>query len=277
MNTDGHRLRKWALVILFLLAAPITALADGDQWTFLPPDPVFHPLIIDPREPHSAVMAYGSWDKYEGAIGDIIEFLQWKPGDGSRWAWGIAGASYIQLASLGDGVFPERDSDWYLGTYFSESYGLFSNRLEYMHVSSHLGDSLFNVQERIIYSRESFKFTTSFDPSDCFRLYGGIGYSGHIAPADSPFFIHAGTEIYSGYWSPAGTAMRGYFGYDVKIKDEAGGVVNQNFELGIQWKAKPEDRRDVRIAVSYYNGNAEYGQFYRQRDDHWGWAVYFDP
>jgi hypothetical protein len=263
-----------ALVVMMLL--PLQAKAQ-ESWVFLPSDYVFHPLIIDPREPHSAVMAYGTWDRFEGAIGDTIEFVQWKPGDGSRWAWGIAGASDIQLASLGDGVFPEIVSDWYLGTYFSESFGQFSNRLEYMHVSSHLGDSLFETEQRLIYSRETFKFTTSFDPSDQFRLYGGVGYSGHIMPADRPFYVHAGTELYSDYWPVSNTSMRGYFGYDVKFLEEAGGVTDQNFELGIQWKAHPEDHRDLRIAVSYYNGNSQYGQFYRQSDNHWGWAVYFDP
>lgn len=269
------------ILCLFLFGLwflPLSALAGEEQLLFLPVEPVFNQLIGDPREPQDALIANLSYPRFEGAIGPTLEFLQWRPADDSRWGWGIEGASFIELDSLGHFVYPERVSDWYLGMYFSESSGDFSHRFEYLHVSSHLGDELFDSVQRIIYTRESFRWTSSFQPSDTLRLYAGVGYYPHIAPVEKPFFMHGGAELYSPYFDFLfGTVGRGCFTYDLKVKDEAGGVVNQNFEWGIQWKWKKESHEAIRLALSYYNGNSEYGQFYQSNDNHWGAGIYFDP
>ena len=150
--------------------------------------------------------------------------------------------------------------------------------LEYVHISSHLGDELFDYVPRFIYTRESFRFTSAFRPSERFRLYVGVGYWGHVDPVEKPFFLHGGVELYSEYWNfLLGTQGRGYFGYDLKVKEEAGGIVNQAFQLGLQWKLSQESHQAIRLALLYFNGHSEYGQFYLQKDDHWGIGVYFDP
>src|SRR6185369_15720634 len=89
-------------------------------------------------------------------------------------------------------IFPERVSDWYLGTYFSESLGNLSNRFEYIQVSSNLGDGGFKYIQGFVYVRQSFRFTTSFQPSEDFRLYAGVGYCPHVDPKEPPFFLHVG-------------------------------------------------------------------------------------
>ena len=277
-NTNRKFIRRFLLLAVISVSWTSVLWAEEDQLLFLPNEPVFNQLIGDPREPQDTLIANLSYPRFEGAIGPMLEFLQWLPTDGSRWGWGIMGASFIELDSLGHFVYPERVSDWYLGMYFSEASGNFSHRFEYLHVSSHLGDELFDDIQRFVYTRESFRWTSSFQPSDQFRLYAGVGYYPHIAPVEKPFFMQGGVELYSGYFDfLLGTAARGCFTYDLKIKDEAGGVVNQNFQWGIQWKWKKDSHQAVRIALSYYNGNSEYGQFYRSNDDHWGAGIYFDP
>lgn len=268
---------SWRLgVLAVILGFPFAAQAQ-DSLAFLPGTKVFAPLIADPREIHSSVSSNGAWDTFEGDIGDTIELLQWLPKDKTSWAWGIEAASDIQLNALGNGVFPERVSDWYLGTYFSESAGDVSHRLEYLHVSSHLGDSLFTVEPRIIFTRESFRWTTAWQVSPTFRVYGGLGYYPHMAPDDKRFYAHWGGEVYTDNWPVIGILSRGYFGYDGKFLTEAGGVFDQNFQLGVQFRAHPDSTRSIRLAVSYYNGNSLFGQFYQRGDNHWEWGVYFDP
>lgn len=285
----------WRQVFLALaLVAPGGLWAQQDQWVFLPDDLVYQPMIGDPREPHYSITLRSGENPYEGAIGSFIEFLQWKPGDQSRWSWGILGAADIGLGTadssqyparqeqIGDIIyydsFPEHVSDWYLGTYFAESLGDFSNRFEYTHVSSHLGDELFGYVTPIIYTQESLRFTSSFQPAENVRFYAGVGYYTHVAPADNRFFLHAGTELYLPYWKfIGGTALRGYFTYDLKVKDEGWSTVNQAFQLGLQWKVKAENLSDLRIALVGYLGNSQYGQFYLQQDNYWGVGFYFDP
>lgn len=277
-KTRGQRFSWWLRGFVLALSLPCGLWAGEDQLLFLPQEPVFNRLIGDPREPQNALIANLSYPRFEGAIGPTIEFLQWRPSDGSRWGWGLMGASFIELDSLGHFVYPERASDWYLGMYFSESAGDFSNRFEYTHVSSHLGDELFDVIPRIIYSREFFRWTVSYQPSETLRVYGGPGCYSHMAPAGRPLFAQAGAELYTSTFDfIAGTAARGYMTYNVKAEQDAGGVVDQNFQWGLQWKWKKETAPSLRFALPYYNGNSEYGQFYLSNDNHWGVGIYFDP
>ncbi len=269
-------------ISFFILLAWVlgTSTALAESWNFLPFEPLFHPLIGDLREPHDGIIAQLDQNRYEGAIGQTIELLQWHPDDNSHWGWGIEGATYIELDSLGAAVYPERVSDWYLGTYFSERTGDFSHRLEFVHVSSHLGDEFFDSVPRIIYSRESLRFTSSYYFSESFRLYAGLGYWTHMSPDsnDSRIFAHLGGELYTHFFPfIGGTVGRGYFTYDVKVKGEAGGVVNQTFEAGLQWKFNQGNSQSIRMALLYYNGNSEYGQFYTQSEDYWGLGIFFDP
>lgn len=265
-------------VSVFLWLKPASVLAQEERFQFLPKYPAFQKLIGDPREAQCAIVAQTDHDQFDASIGLAYEFLQWLPKDGSKWGWGILGASFIQLDAIGGNVYPERISDWHLGMYFSQSSGDLSHRLEYLHVSSHLGDEFFNVIPRFIYTRESFRFTSSWKPADRIRLYGGLGYWGHIDPEDKPFFIHLGSELYTGSFDfLAGTVGRGYFTYDMKLKDEAGGIVNQTFQWGLQWKWKENSSEAIRLALLYYNGNYEYGQFGQFKDDHWGLGVFLDP
>lgn len=265
-------------LIVCLMVLPTPVPAQEDHLLFLPAHSAFDRLIGDPREPQNAIIANLTYPRFEGALGPTIEFLQWVPKDGSRWGWGIQGASFIELDSLGHFIYPERVSDWYLGMYFSETSGDLCHRFEYVHVSSHLGDELFLNVQRFIYTRESFRWTSSWRPSDNLRLYAGAGYYPHIAPEEKPFFLHTGAEFYTASFDFLfSTAARGYFTYDLKVKDEAGGVVDQAFQWGLQWKWKKEDASGLRLALTYSNGNSEYGQFYLSGDNHWGAAVFFDP
>src|ERR1039457_830537 len=294
-KTESFSLWLCGLVSAFgFIFFPLSLYAGEERLVFLPDQTTFASLIGDPREPHYGVIVQDGPNSYEGAIGSAIELLQWKPADESRWGLGILGSGYIGLGNadyssyplrvvqkngyLIYNAFPERVSDYQLGVYFSQSSGLFSHRLEYVHFSSHLGDELFDYVQRFIYTRESFRFTSSFQPSENFRFYAGVGYWGHIDPVEKPFFIHWGTELYTdSFGFIGGTAGRGYFAYDIKIKDEAGGVVNQAFQWGLQWKWKKENSTAIRLALLYYNGNSEYGQFYHLTDNHWGLGIYFDP
>ena len=289
----GHRGLKTAfklgLILSFFLSKPFSLWAGENPLLFLPKKPVFERLIGDPREAQSYLIGQLNNDRYDGSVAATLEFLQWTPGDGTQWGWGFEGDSFIEVESPGYGpyslvshdyflIFPEKVSDWNLGTYFSESSGVFSNRIEYLGTSSHLGDGFFSSFQGSKYARQSLRFTTSLQPSDRFRFYAGLGYYSYITPEEPPFFVHAGLELYTGS-SPFifGTSGRGYFTYDLEAKQEAGGVLNQNFAVGFQWKWKKETHQAIRIGLVYYNGNNEYGEFYLQNDNHWSFGFFFDP
>ena len=169
-------------------------IAQDAKLSFLPAETLFNNLIGDPREPQNSLIARLDQPEFEGSIGKFIELLQWTPGDQTQWGWGIEGDSFINLDSLGNDVYPERVNDWYLGTYFSEKTGDLSHRLEYLHVSSHLGDELFLDIPHIIYSRESFRYTLSYYP---LRDSSAFTADWAITPISPPTIPAAGSSAIS--------------------------------------------------------------------------------
>ncbi|HEY5039408.1 MAG TPA: DUF1207 domain-containing protein, partial [bacterium] len=238
--------------LFFLLCfLPLVAHAEEEKWMFLPPSSLFLPLIGDPTERLTSIIAYTNQTRFEGAVGATAEFLRYLPPDQTQWACGIFGSGNILLDENG-AVFPMRAGDWYAGLYFSESSGSFSNRIEFEHQSSHLGDSLQGIQAPIIYNGENFNFTDSFLPWEEVRIATQIGYWVSGLPEYKNFFAALETEIYSPCVDLAGTYLRGYATAHFKWKDEAGGILDKTFQLGVQWKFKKEEVRDVRFALIYY-------------------------
>lgn len=264
------------LRFLFLAFALLGAAQAQENWSFLPTSPLFEPLIADPREPNTAIIAYTNQSRYEGSVGTAFELVRYDALDQSHWGWGIFGAGYILLNEDG-ATFPMQASDWHAGMYLSESSGAFSHRFEFEHQSSHLGDALEGSQEPIIYNGENFNFTTSFKLSEDLRVYGGMGVWDDLFPEDNAFFASLGTEVYSAPLDFLGTRLQGYGTCHLKWKAQAGGVFNKTLQLGFQWKFRKEESRAIRLALVYFNGNSEYGQFYLQKDEHLGIGVYFDP
>ena len=272
-------MKRIGIFIFFFLG--LTGAALADRWDFLPAEPLFNPLIGDLREPQYTIIAPLNKAAYDGDIGQTFDFIQWQSDESTKWAWGINGASFLELGSKGNAEFPLLVSDWYLGTYFSEKSGNLSNRLEFEHVSSHLGDFYFNSSvERIIYSRESLRIISSYDFSQNFRVYGGPCYWTHLSPdsGDPRLFFQAGAELYSGYYNFfLGLHLRGYATYNIEVLGEAGGVVNQTIEAGLQWRWKKDSHQSLRTAALYYTGNNLYGQFYQNPDSYFGLGIFFDP
>ena len=260
--------------MVFLLL-PFRVLAQ-EQWTFLPPSALFSPLIANPQEPLVSILANLDKPLYEGNLGAVVPFLRLDEADGTKWEWGIFGSGSILLTEEG-AVFPMKAGDWTAGMSLSEASGAFSNRLEFLHQSSHLGDSLQGIQTPLFFSRENFNLTSSFEPWDFLRLYAGVGVWENMAPEGKPFFASLGAEIYSPPADFLGTFFRGYAACYLKWEDEAGGVLDRSFQFGVQWKFKKEESRALRIALVYYDGNNRFGQFYLQPDEHGGIGVYFDP
>ncbi len=258
---------------LFFIKAPIVS---AEEWVFLPVTPLFQPLIGDPREPQTSVLAYTSQNRFEGAIGTTLELLRYSASDETRWGWGILGSGFILLDQYG-ATFPLRGSDWFAGMYLSESSGVFSHRLEFVHQSSHLGDSLEGIQEPAMYNGENFNLTTAFQPSEDLRLYAGLGAWENLYPADKAFFASLGTEIYSSPLDFIGTFLRGYATFHLKWKAQAAGALNKTAQVGFQWKFEKGESRAIRLALIYYNGLYEFGQFYQAPDEHWAVGIYFDP
>jgi hypothetical protein len=72
-------------------------------------------------------------------------------------------------------------------------------------------------------------------------------------------------------------SCRVYGTYHFKYEAQAGSTFNHALQLGLQWFQDSEQGRSMRLAVDYYEGHSEFGEFYKQYDQHMGIGVFFDP
>ncbi|HVZ79294.1 MAG TPA: DUF1207 domain-containing protein [bacterium] len=268
---------SWGLLCeLCVLCGSIVVPAFAQEtWTFLPVAPLFQPLYGDLREPHTGLTAYGDKTRFEGAVGSTFEFLQYLPKDGTRWGWGVFGDGTILLDEDG-ATFPMQAGDWNVGMYVSEVSGDLSHRLEFQHRSAHLGDALQGIRNPIFFSRENFNYALAFRPSPDLTFYSKLGAWWNMAPHGAALFASAGAEVFTGPADLWGTVLRGYTSGDLRWIQEIE-VLDQTYQVGLLWKFKEAESRDIRLALVYYNGNSQFGQFLRDHDEHFGFGLFFDP
>src|SRR5271155_4275269 len=85
------RLGGEIVFFFFLFFSPFQVQAQQEQSTFLPVSPLFQPLIADPREPGTALIAHTTETRYEGEVGTFFELLRWNLPDKTHWGWGVFG------------------------------------------------------------------------------------------------------------------------------------------------------------------------------------------
>ncbi len=253
-----------------------------------PSGPLFQPLLADPLEPQNSLAVNPDTVDYYGSLGGSLEiFRESRPG-GSAWSMGFLGEANLEIFRFSWASYRLGDIDLWAGAFVSESEGAFTNRLEFLHGVSHLGDWLFSASSvssenfpaltAVPWERDGLQYLDSYRAGSLLRLYGGGGFWFSSTPAAPPLYLHAGMELTSGYFRTAGVPWRGYFAYDLQVGEQAAGAADQRFQAGLQLnRAEGETGPGLRLAVTYSQGNSLYGQFGNQTDDHWALGLFFDP
>jgi len=253
----------------FLFLCALAGTVQAAEWSYLPDQPFFRPLVADPREMRGALLMNLKGNRLDAVIGKTLPLLR-RMDDNGNLEWGIHAAAFPYLKKQ-DLKFPMQENDWWFGTYVSGG-GRVAWRLDYTHVSSHLGDALFDEVKPIVYSREFMRLLGSTRRGPC-RFYIGPGALVHSIPRENGLFLQTGLE-----WKSQRIGRDGhlYAAWDFKAKQEAGGVANHSLQAGWQW-GDAEKGRTVRFGIAYFHGNSENGLFYRSKEEKWTGGVYFDP
>jgi hypothetical protein len=257
---------------------------------FSPTPPLFSPLIGDPREPSIGMTSYLNEKGFEGSLGGTMDLLRWKSSADMEWGLGISAGLWTLTEN------PDLSSllvdDWFTGLYISEKSGPFSFRFEFQDQKSNLGDAIYNDDQPFypynpahpdsslyFFTRNNENLTVSLDALSWLRLYVGGGcptFWADFDPTESQVFIFSGLEAHSSPFHFLGLC-RGYGTYHFKYQDQAGGTYNHEVQAGLQWFDGIQQRRSLRLAVVYYAGHSEFGQFYEDVNHHLGLGFYFDP
>jgi hypothetical protein len=264
-------MKNFRLSVLFSILSLLGShgAARAADWLYLPEQPWFRPLVADPREIRGSLTTTLQGNRLDAAIGKILPILRYQ-GENGDVEWGIHAAAFPYLKQQ-DLKFPMQENDWWFGTYLSGGKRL-CWRLDYTHVSSHLGDALFSKENPIVYSREFVRFLESTRRGP-FRFYVGPGVLVHTIPKEKAFFLQTGLEWTSG---KIGRDGHWYAAWDFKAKQEADGVANHALQAGWQF-GDAEKGRTVRFGLTYFHGHSENGQFFLTTENRLSGGVFFDP
>ena len=191
------------------------------------------PFLADPLEPQNSLAVNPDTVDYYGSLGGSLEiFRESRPG-GSAWSMGFLGEANLEIFRFSWASYRLGDIDLWAGAFVSESEGAFTNRLEFLHGVSHLGDWLFSASSvssenfpaltAVPWERDGLQYLDSYRAGSLLRLYGGGGFWFSSTPAAPPLYLHAGMELTSGYFRTAGVPWRGYFAYDLQVGGTGGG------------------------------------------------------
>jgi hypothetical protein len=169
------------------------------------------------------------------------------------------------------------DEDYRFGFPITFAWAGWQAKISYEHTSSHLGDQFMENtgrrHEGLVDDEVVLALAYRFD--NALRLYGQYGYGFGFSSLDGrlPNRFDWGIE-----WSrqhPTGLRGQPFAAFDMELREVQGYQPNSTLEVGWQWLSQAM-RPGLRLALTYYNGDSVYGQFFRDRERWVGLGLFMD-
>jgi len=280
------------LLLATFCSFPALPLLAQDAWSFFPVRPTFRPLLGDPREPVLGLMPYADKGRFEGALGGTVELIRYVPPDSWQFGFGVFGGIFLLADSPSLETFYA--DAWAVGLEWSVRREDLSLRFRFQDEKSYLGDALYQkgnieyhpydpenpLSSRFVFTRDHYDLLLSWDATRDLRLYAGGGLR-HILddfnPYESQTSLVAGLEAFTAPFQAAGSSCRGFLTYHFKYQDQAGSTTNHSLQAGLSFQPDPSSPRSLRLSLVYFNGKSEFWHFFKERDEHLGLGLFFDP
>ena len=252
-------------------------LEEADGTVFFPQDPIFCPLLADPKEPRSFVSylrgEFRTLDDPSGedthigsvGLGDSIGVVRWNgstPGDGVQFD--VVGSIFAQF-DLGAPSSDLINADYIFAMPLTFRRSGFSARAKVYHQSSHLGDEfLLRDQEfqRENLSFESVELLLSQEMGPL-RIYGGGERIFRRQPGTlAEQLVHTGLELRTRNPGP----IRLVTAVDLKATEQYGWSPATSVRVGLELARSGNGGHPARLAalmLEFYQGPSPYGQFFQ--------------
>lgn len=275
--------KRLAFQLLFCLIWSLPPVYAGE---FLPKGHLFSDLIADPKEPCFFVSTHsmdtdselGTFQALSAGFGERIGLWRW--GRPANTAWQFNLLADVQLLLNFDTDSPELvNTDAAVGLELVHQGRWLTDRLRYVHQSSHLGDEYLLRNKitndgRVNFSHEKLEYTLSKTIGN-WRGYAGGSYFVRIKPSDYDRWIgQAGLE-YQGPDFFSGTT-RFLAGLDTQYQQEHEWDADISLKAGFAFSKTTSDHPRIRLMLEGYTGHAYFGQFYKTEMDTIGVGLYLD-
>ncbi|GAB7140836.1 DUF1207 domain-containing protein [Deferribacterales bacterium RsTz2092] len=250
-------------------------------------EPLFRPLVADPKWPkfHVAYHNY-SYEKegavfnkgMEGDIGGTFSLIRTGAGDYTYTEVGLQGRVNLFMDLYKDSTTSSTttliNSDYMVGIPLTFAFPGFTIITRFFHESTHVGDEYLLRKEaeedaggahfkRVNLSYEMLEVLAAVEPNSWFRIYAGGGFMPDHAPRDYEYWMwHAGMDMYiKSEYSQAPSII---VGLDVKGFQTTDFTPSYSFTVGI------ETFENTFLTFEAYTGYSQLGQFYENKVTYYG-------
>lgn len=252
---------------------------DCYTWTLLPREVLWKSYVGGPREARMAqsfVNLRGGgwlWELQAGGRAGIVRYGT----DCEGWQLDLWGSAFPRLNF--DRNLDLEAADFKVGVPLTYTSGPFQMKLEWYHLSSHLGDEFLLRPEnagveRINYLRDSIVFALGWFVTPEIRLYGEVDYAYKNDGGSKPWHFQTGID-----YSPCGVTplMRPlpFFAVNAHFREEVNYSGGLNVVAGMQWRG-PESSAVFRTGIHYYTGQSLQYSFLGQSEEFLGLGMWYD-
>jgi hypothetical protein len=262
-------------------AGTTSAPAGRPRFVFLSlQEPLFRPLLADPRWPHFSVALHQYVDDSELDAVGATSFGHTFPlfrGDlpAGQWELGFQ-AGVFAIFDLDAASKDLINADYWVGVPLVYRKNDVSAFVRLFHQSSHLGDEfvLRNRADRINLSYEQVDAIVSQEIGNWMRIYGGGGYLFDQDPADlEPWSTQFGAELTSPR-TFLGELARPLAAVDVQNREETDWDTDVSVRAGVQLESATFKSAKLQLLAEVYDGNSPNGQFYERAIRYFGFGAH---
>lgn len=150
----------------------------------------------------------------------------------------------------------------------------FAQRLGLHHVSSHVGDEYIERtgRMRIGYTRHELRYGAAWSMTPRWLVYGELGWGFNLSndALMEPWRAEIGSQYeHPDWWRDVGW----YAALDVTSYQESDWTVNTSMQLGFFMR---RNGRLWRAGFEFYNGRAQIGEFFQDRERYAGFGIWVD-
>ncbi|MGH7818965.1 MAG: DUF1207 domain-containing protein [Candidatus Binatia bacterium] len=236
--------------------------------------PLYRHPVADPRAPHSGVhlqfhLRGDREARIENVLGNYISIMRW-PRDRHAFEIGMEGAAFGRF-NIADNL--DMDGvDFRFGWPVAYRRGRLAAKLHLWHITSHLGDEFIENtgRKRIRYARNELALGTAYDLTETSRLYGEVGYGFLIGDPNQRWRAMWGLEWVD---DPFEEIPHLFTAANVTSFEEVDWHPQLNVQLGI-WPRPRNLAHGLRAGFEYFRGRSALTQFFREREEFWGFGFW---
>lgn len=251
------------------------------EWTLLPAEVLYKSYLGGPREPRFASnIAYlkgtgAIWELESGGRAGLLRYGTTRERFNEGWQLDIWGAAFPRLnfvESLDvDAV------DFKVGVPITWTKGQFQAKLEWYHISSHLGDEFLLKNpgfNRLDYLRDSIVLGGGYFPTPDVRIYADADFAYNTNGGAEPWHFQFGVD-----YSPVCISERGkpqpFMAINSLIRQEVNYSGGVNFVAGWQWRGHEKESL-FRAGFQYYAGQSLQLSFLNEYEELFGFGLWYD-